>query len=647
MGYRPLRKVFGESNLERKCGILFGSCLFLSIFIAFLLVDWVAERLVEERKLKVFQAKREQGAAYVDVSLMKLHFREIAKALREKSEPSDGEFRPEDELQAEAREWNGRLKEWQAFLATISEEFDNQGFQYTLIADGRAATANEWEREHLTKLAEEAKTKFAEKLDANPPTEPAAESPTEKLRESGLSIFARRGVATAYTERLVDTGSEVQYHYYQPIYYKDKCKFCHNSLVSVGALSAAEGGVPIDQSEPIEIAKVVVPLQAEIDAEHQIRAILLAVGCGAWFLAMMALYVIVKYLIIKPLGHLRDVSDDISRGNTQLRADLDTRDEFQDLAESFNRMLHHLTDAQSGLEDANQSLDAKVDELAQLNMRLYELNRLKDDFLANMSHELRTPLNSIIGFSEVLHGLDALTDKQRRYAGNIQTSGRLLLEIINDILDLAKIEAGKMELRLSEFQIANLIEIQCDMVRGLAEEKNIDLVSEASDDYEPMYQDQAKVLQILTNLLSNAIKFTPEGGRISVTAQRTDDERLILSVTDTGVGIAEEDRKAIFEKFRQSRAVLDNDGLTREYSGTGLGLSIVKELCKLLGGEIMVFSQLGKGSTFRVTLPWALSEQAKSQLTSKLNEINRASTLESALRSALGPIPGRTRVHRS
>ena len=362
---------------------------------------------------------------------------------------------------------------------------------------------------------------------------------------------------------------------------------------------------------------------------------------------MMALYVIVKYLIIKPLGHLRDVSDDISRGNTQLRADLDTRDEFQDLAESFNRMLHHLTDAQSGLEDANQSLDAKVDELAQLNMRLYELNRLKDDFLANMSHELRTPLNSIIGFSEVLHGLDALTDKQRRYAGNIQTSGRLLLEIINDILDLAKIEAGKMELRLSEFQIANLIEIQCDMVRGLAEEKNIDLVSEASDDYEPMYQDQAKVLQILTNLLSNAIKFTPEGGRISVTAQRTDDERLILSVTDTGVGIAEEDRKAIFEKFRQSRAVLDNDGLTREYSGTGLGLSIVKELCKLLGGEIMVFSQLGKGSTFRVTLPWALSEQAKSQLTSKLNEINRASTLESALRSALGPIPGRTRDHRS
>lgn len=626
MPYRPLRHVLGETNLERKCRLLFGPCLFFSIFIAFLLVDYVAEKLVVERQLKVVEAGREQGAAYVDMSLMKQHFREIGKFLREAQLEQGAETDADEDWE----QWRERWLEWEAFLTTISEEFDNQGFQYSLIADGKAAPADDWERENLARLAEFAKAQQAENPTADPsqsliPEKTTSDDPREAA-ESALSMFARRGIATLYVERLDHTRGEL--YYYQPIFYKDKCRICHHSLAGVGALSAAEGGVPFEQSEPVQIAKVVVPLQSEMTAESQIRAILLAVGVGAWFLAMMALYVIVRYVIIKPLGHLREVSEEISRGKTERRADLETRDEFQDLAESFNRMIRHLTDAQRELEGANENLDAKVDELAQLNMRLYEMNRLKDDFLANMSHELRTPLNSIIGFSEVLHGIDSLNDKQKRYASNIQKSGRVLLEMINDILDLAKIEAGKMEVRLTEFRIGALIEAQCDMVRSLTDEKNIDLAFEALNDEEPMYQDQAKVLQILTNLLSNAIKFTPEGGRIVVQAERTDDERLVLSVADTGVGIAEEDRRVIFEKFRQSRAVLENDGLTREYSGTGLGLSIVKELCKLLGGEIMVTSQLGKGSTFTVTLPWSLSEVSKSKLSSKLDEITRATSLD-------------------
>ena len=160
------------------------------------------------------------------------------------------------------------------------------------------------------------------------------------------------------------------------------------------------------------------------------------------------------------------------------------------------------------MRDVNTDLDNKVDELAQLNMRLYEMNRLKGDFLANMSHELRTPLNSIIGFSEVLQGIAALDDKQRRYAENIRTSGRLLLEMINDILDLAKMEAGKMDLRPSEFFVETVVQAQCDMMRSLTEEKNIDLEVQVSGNETPLYQDQAKVQQILMNLLSNAIKFT-------------------------------------------------------------------------------------------------------------------------------------------
>ncbi len=147
------------------------------------------------------------------------------------------------------------------------------------------------------------------------------------------------------------------------------------------------------------------------------------------------------------------------------------------------------------------------------------------------------------------------------------------------------------------------------MARPLTERKNIDLETEIEADLPEMFQDQAKVQQILNNLLSNAIKFTPEGGRIVVSARRGNGPFLVLEVSDTGVGIAEEDQVAIFEKFRQGKSVLSGgDAMTREYSGTGLGLSIVKELCKLLGGEISLDSELGKGSTFTVRLPWTRAE---------------------------------------
>ena len=184
--------------------------------------------------------------------------------------------------------------------------------------------------------------------------------------------------------------------------------------------------------------------------------------------------------------------------------------------------------------------------------------------------------------------------------------------MINDILDLAKIESGKMDTRVAEFHINNVIAAQCDMARPLSEKKNIDLQVNIQPGLPAMRQDQARVQQILNNLLSNAIKFTPEGGWITVSAERDDQNNLVLRVSDTGVGIAEEDRQAIFEKFRQGRTAMPTgEAITREHSGTGLGLSIVKELCKLLGGEISVESELGKGSTFTVRLPWILQEQPR------------------------------------
>jgi signal transduction histidine kinase len=351
------------------------------------------------------------------------------------------------------------------------------------------------------------------------------------------------------------------------------------------------------------------------DTDHALnvnKAILLAAAIITVFLAMIASYVIVRYVIVKPLRHLRDVSDSISRGDISQRADIHTGDEFEELAVAFNRMLRHLTTIQEELQQVNASLDGKVDELAQVNMRLYEMNMLKSDFLSTMSHELRTPLNSILGFSDVLGSIDALDDKQKRYVQNIQKSGRTLLDMINDILDLAKIESGKMQTRLTEFQVQQVIGAQCDMARPLSEKKNIDLEFHLPPDLPPMRQDQARVQQILNNLLSNSIKFTPEGGRITVSVERDERDFMAMRVSDTGVGIAEEDQQTIFEKFRQGRTAMPGgDAMTREHSGTGLGLSIVKELCKLLGGEVSVQSELGKGSTFTVRLPWRLEEQPR------------------------------------
>jgi len=462
---------------------------------------------------------------------------------------------------------------------------------------------------------------FGKALDNRKQTyDPQIILPTElaSLKDKELEQFLRRGTAEnpplAYLDRRKPETR--QYEYYHPVRAKKQCTICHMTMVGFGNEAAGPDKMNYladlkegDLAAVVRIAISSDELQHELDKN---RAILITTAIITVFLAMIASYVIVRYVIVKPLKHLRDVSDEISHGNISLRADIHTGDEFEELALAFNRMLRHLITIQQEIRNVNVDLDQKVDELAQANMRLYEMNRLKSDFLATMSHELRTPLNAIIGFSEVLESIASLDEKQKRYVKNIQTSGKVLLEMINDILDLAKIESGKMEVRLSDFRIEHVITAQCDMARPLTERKNIDLETKIEPGLPEMFQDQAKVQQILNNLLSNAIKFTPEGGRIVINAARASSSLLLLEVTDTGVGIADEDQTAIFEKFRQGRSVLTRgDAITREYSGTGLGLSIVKELCKLLGGEIALESQLGKGSTFTVRLPFTRTEQPK------------------------------------
>ncbi|HOP78256.1 MAG: ATP-binding protein [Thermogutta sp.] len=412
--------------------------------------------------------------------------------------------------------------------------------------------------------------------------------------------------AQLYAERLVDGGNT--YQYYQPIWAEQSCVPCHIALEGAG-YSPTSGGImtPIREGDLMAILQVTIPNGPTQAAVMKYWSMLLAVAIVTAFLAMIAFYITIRYVIVRPLRHLRAVSEAITEGNTALRAHIHTRDEFELLANAFNRMLSHLVAVQDELRQVNAELDAKLDEVAQLNMQLYEMNRVKSDFMATMSHELRTPLNSILGFSEVLASIESLDEKQRRYVQNIQKSGRILLEMINNVLDLAKMEAGRMEIRPTEFSIEQVVQAQCDMARPLTEKKNLQLTVDIQPNLPPMFQDQNRVAQILNNLLSNAIKFTPEGGAIRVIVRRDNNGDLILRVADTGVGIAEEDRQIIFEKFRQGRTAMpDGDPLKREYPGSGLGLSIVKELCRLLGGEVGVESELGRGSVFTVRLPWRL-----------------------------------------
>jgi signal transduction histidine kinase len=524
MSYRTIKRLLGETSLERKCRFLFGGGLMLLITGSFYFYAQVNSSLV-------YKGNETTARMLIAPSMLHYHWR-WAEA--------NEDFVPMiDQL-----------------AASLKPE-DLQGSGYELFkADTSTASAGER------------------------PVDQAGYDALVQLRQGKKEVI----------NKVYEKG---EYHYYGEIRAAKSCLKCHTQR---------QPGVK--EGDLIGMIKITFPLQPTERALARNNAILLTTAIVTASLAMLAAYAIVRYVIVKPVLHLKDVSDEIARGNLDLRADIRTGDEFEELSHAFNRMLRHMVTVQEELRELNTSLDAKVDELAQVNLRLYEMNKLKDEFLATMSHELRTPLNSILGFSDVLTDVQELNDKQRRYVRNIQTSGKQLMALINDVLDLAKIESGKMELQPVEFSIDELIERQTGLLLSMAERKNIDLTWEVASDVPVLFQDPAKLQQILNNLLSNAIKFTPEGGRVRVWAARHDEQRFDLIVEDTGVGIPLEDQEKIFEKFRQGRAIPgQKDALTREYGGTGLGLSIVKELSKLLGGEVLLESEFGKGSTFTIRLP--------------------------------------------
>jgi signal transduction histidine kinase len=300
---------------------------------------------------------------------------------------------------------------------------------------------------------------------------------------------------------------------------------------------------------------------------------------------------VISWSFILPVRAAHDFLSEVAEGRFGGTIVVPNRDDFGALAEHMNRMSGELR----RLDDEQR---VAAEELRRLNDRLSQASRAKSEFLANMSHELRTPLNAILGFTELM--LDELYGEVpptlREPLTDIQTNGRHLLRLINDVLDLSKIEAGRLELGGGQYSVQEIVDVVHTSLRSLALEKGLAFTATVPPDIPPAQGDGRRLTQCLMNLAGNALKFTRHG-RVDIDV-RLDGESLVYRVSDTGIGIPKDEVENVFAEFRQVDAAI-----TREYGGTGLGLSITKRLVEMHGGRIWVESELGKGSTFFFTVP--------------------------------------------
>ena len=346
----------------------------------------------------------------------------------------------------------------------------------------------------------------------------------------------------------------------------------------------AQAGPLADRLERLTdelVNKAEADMVESVDVSHAAylssRWIVIGFALGSILLALFLGYAI-SWSLIGPVEEMDARLKEIAAGDFARSVHVVNRDELGTLAANLNRM---------------------SEKLGQLYAEIEAANRHKSEFLANMSHELRTPLNAIIGFSEVLHErmFGELNDKQAEYVQDVLSSGRHLLSLINDILDLSKVEAGQMELQLARFHLPTALQSALTLVRERATRHGIALGLDVDERLGDVVGDERKIRQVVLNLLSNAVKFTPDGGRIGVRAA-VEDGAARIAVFDTGVGISPEDQAKIFEAFRQ---VGTDDA--RKHEGTGLGLTLTQKFIELHGGRIWVESEVGKGSTFTFTLP--------------------------------------------
>lgn len=349
-------------------------------------------------------------------------------------------------------------------------------------------------------------------------------------------------------------------------------------------------------------AEAQVLVQANQDlAQSHIQAVLLS-NALLTFLALITGFVISRS-INRSIYNLIATTRSVAAGDLAVRAPEGTYSETTELAQAFNRMTAQVQDFVTTLEqrvaERTANLHHTMQDLATARAAAEEANRMKSQFLANMSHELRTPLNAIINFTKFLsrERYGVLTERQTELQKRVLFNAEHLLGIINDILDLAKIESGRMELIHEEIDLSAILQGVMATAVGLTKDKGLSLALDCPEQMPPIRVDKTRIRQVLLNLLSNAAKFTETGG-ITIRAARSEGNMICIAVTDTGIGISPEDQTLVFEEFRQVQGEL-----TRQYEGTGLGLPISKRLVEMHGGQMWLESTPGKGSTFYFTLP--------------------------------------------
>ncbi len=430
------------------------------------------------------------------------------------------------------------------------------------------------------------------------------------FERTAFERFVRRPDREFYSQ-LLDTSQGHVFYYARPLRLDLNCVRCH-----VGPHADANNplGTSAPTTRPVEpvfgVVTVQIPNQIKTVDVILNRVFLVAAGLLSGLMAIVVLSFVISRLILRPVRVLQETAEKVSEGDLNIRATISSGDEFQRLSETFNTMLINLKRGADQLQAANRTLDMKLVKLAETNVGLNEANIMKNEFLANVSHELRTPLNSILGFADLLRSAAPVASdpKATRYIANIVNSGTSLLELINDLLDIAKIESGRMEAKPADLVVSDLFEGLVSLLKPLAEKRKLNIVAQTSPDVPIIHTDPARLQQVLYNLLSNAIKFSPEGGTIDLVAARLDETQIKICVIDRGPGIDPVHQKLIFEKFRQV-----DSGVTRQHGGTGLGLSISRELMRLLGGSIGVDSVIGHGSTFWCVLPIRLEVQTESR----------------------------------
>ncbi|MEA1877067.1 MAG: ATP-binding protein, partial [Bacteroidota bacterium] len=297
----------------------------------------------------------------------------------------------------------------------------------------------------------------------------------------------------------------------------------------------------------------------------------------------------------------RILAEHLYKTNQQLETQAEA---LQDQAEELQQQSEELQDQTEELQQSSEELQVQNLELDAQKAKLEVANKLKSEFLSNMSHELRTPLNSIMALSSVLltQAKDKLNEEENGYLEIVERNGKRLLSLINDILDLSKIEAGRMDILPEFVSLGSLLQIMVENMQVLCDEKGLAISLSIPDDLPKVETDASKLHQILTNIVGNAVKFTENGG-IEVSVRR-DKESVIIDVKDSGIGISEEMLLHVFDEFRQA-----DGSSSRLYEGTGLGLAIASKLAIILGGDISVQSEAGKGSVFSITIPFKWHEK--------------------------------------